>query len=147
LRLDDIVLKKGQRDFVVLVTSRQANGQLKRLGVLPDRLLENVKQFLLAIPQRLQTTVREVCIDMYEAYTSAVKKALSQARIVADRFHKVGAHSGYFTYDCSRVCTAAQDSAEAVLWLLPGCAEVIEEKRSIQFFPMTNLKLQMENEK
>jgi hypothetical protein len=32
------------------VTSRQANGQLKLLGVLPDRLLETVEQFLKAIP-------------------------------------------------------------------------------------------------
>ena len=31
--------------------------------------------------------MREVCIDMYEGYASAAKKALPQARIVADRFH------------------------------------------------------------
>src|SRR5262245_44924189 len=66
---------------------RQAQDQLKLLGVLPDRKLETVEKFLLTIPERLRATVREVCIDLYEGYASAVKKALSQARIVADRFH------------------------------------------------------------
>jgi transposase len=87
LGLDEIALKKGHRDFVVLVTARQAEDQLKLLGVLPDRKLETVEKFLLTIPERLRATVREVCIDMYEGYASAVKKALPQARIVADRFH------------------------------------------------------------
>ncbi len=87
LGLDEIALKKGHRDFVVLVTTRDAEGQVKLLGVLPDRKLETVEKFLLTIPERLRATAREVCIDMYEGYASAVKKVLPQARIVADRFH------------------------------------------------------------
>lgn len=87
LGMDEIALKKGHRDFVVLITTRQTDGQLKLLGVLPDRKLETVEQFLLTIPEDLRATVREVCIDMYEGYASAVKKALPEAQIVADRFH------------------------------------------------------------
>jgi transposase len=85
-------LKKGHRDFVVPVTSRQADGQLKLLGVLPDRRLETIEKFLETIPERLRSTVREVCTDMYEGYTSAVKKVLPQARIVVDRFHVAKAY-------------------------------------------------------
>lgn len=87
LGLDEIALKKGHRDFVALVTTRGADGQLKLLGVLPDRKQETVEKFLLSIPMGLRRTVREVCIDMHEGYASAVKKVLPQARIVADRFH------------------------------------------------------------
>lgn len=87
LGLDEVALKKGHRDFVVLITTRQTDDHLKLLGVLPDRKLETVEKFLLTIPEDLRATVREVCIDMYEGYASAVKKALPQARIVADRFH------------------------------------------------------------
>ena len=87
LGIDEIALKKGHRDFVVLITTRDAEGQLKLLGVLPDRKLETVEKFLLTIPKRLRATVSEVCIDMCEAYASAVKNVLPQARIVADRFH------------------------------------------------------------
>jgi transposase len=87
LGLDEVALKKGHRDFIVLLTARQPEGQVKLLGVLPDRKLETVEQFLLAVPERLRATVSEVCIDMYEGYASAVNQALPQARIVADRFH------------------------------------------------------------
>jgi len=87
LGLDEVALKKGHRDFVVLVTSRQAEGHLKLLGVLPDRKLETVEKFLLTIPERLRAMVREACIDMCEGYASAVKKSLPQAQIAADRFH------------------------------------------------------------
>ena len=87
LGLDEIALKKGHRDFVALVTTRLADGQLKLLGVLPDRKQETVEKFLWSIPKGLRRTVREVCIDMHEGYASAIKKVLPQARIVADRFH------------------------------------------------------------
>jgi transposase len=87
LGLNEIALKKGRRDFVVLVTIRDAQDQLKLLGALPDRKLETVEKFLLMIPERLRATVRAVCIDMYEGYASAVKKVLPRARVVADRFH------------------------------------------------------------
>jgi transposase len=87
LGLDEIALKKGQRDFVVLVTTRQAEDQLKLLGVLPDRKSETVEKFLWTLPAALRATVREVCSDMYEAYASTAKKVLPQAQLVADRFH------------------------------------------------------------
>ncbi len=87
LGLDEIALKKGHRDFVTLVTTRQANGQLKLLSVLPDRRLETVKSFLLTIPEKLRATIGEVCSDMYDGYTSAVKAVLPQAKLVVDRFH------------------------------------------------------------
>jgi transposase len=85
--VDEIALKKGHRDFVVLVTARLEDGELKLLGVLPDRKQETVEAFLLTIPEELRATVREVCIDMWEGYANAARKALPQAKIIADRFH------------------------------------------------------------
>lgn len=87
LGLDEIALKKGHRDFVALVTARQADGQLRLLGVLRDRKQETVESFLHSIPDRLRTTIHEVCIDMWEGYANAVRKALPKAKIIADRFH------------------------------------------------------------
>ena len=92
LGIDEIALKKGHRDFVALVTTLQADGQVQLLGVLADRRLETVEAFLLTIPKHLRASVREVCTDMYEGYTSAVKKALPNARIVIDRFHVAKAY-------------------------------------------------------
>lgn len=92
LGLDEVALKKGHRDFVVPVTTQQGDGEMKLLGVLPDRKLETIEKFLETIPERLRATVREVCTDMYEGYTSAVKKVMPQAQIVVDRFHVAKAY-------------------------------------------------------
>jgi transposase len=73
LGLGEIVLKKGRRDFVVLVTTRDEEAQVNLLAAPPDRKLETVEKYLLTTPERLRVTVREVCIDMYEGYASAVK--------------------------------------------------------------------------
>jgi transposase len=85
--LDEIALKKGHRDFVVIVTARLADGRLVLLGVLPDRMKDTVVAFLRTIPARLQATIQTVCCDMYDAYTEAVREELKTARLVIDRFH------------------------------------------------------------
>lgn len=92
LGLDEIALKKGHRDFVVPVTTRTADGELKLLALLPNRQRETVEAFLRQIAARLRRQVRDVCTDMYEGYTSAVREALPEARIVVDRFHVAKAY-------------------------------------------------------
>lgn len=87
LGLDEISLKKGHRDFVVIVTARLANGEIKILAVLPDRNKATVKRFLEAIPNRFKRTIDTVCCDMYDGFINAAKEALPKATIVADRFH------------------------------------------------------------
>ncbi len=55
--IDEIALKKGHDNFVVIVTSKQEDDQLRLLGVLPDRKKETVKAFLETIPERLRETI------------------------------------------------------------------------------------------
>jgi transposase len=85
--LDEIALKKGHRNFVVIVTARLAEGRVVILGVLPDRQKESVVEFLRSIPERLKLSIHTVCCDMYEGFSQAVREELPQARIVIDRFH------------------------------------------------------------
>jgi len=87
MSLDEIALKKGQRDYVTIVIARLQGERIVLLGVLPDRQKDQVVAFLRAIPQRLSATIRTVCCDMYEGYTEAVREELPQAQIVVDRFH------------------------------------------------------------
>ncbi len=88
LGLDEIALKKGHRDFVVIVTARLPNGRLAILGVLPDREKATVRTFLQSIPPVLAATIHTVCTDMYESYIQAVREVLrSRVRLVIDRFH------------------------------------------------------------
>jgi transposase len=85
--LDEIAIKKGHADFVVIVTSRSNSGRIRLLAVLPDREKASVVDFLRSIPQRLKETVECGCSDMYEGYTEAIREELSDARLVIDRFH------------------------------------------------------------
>lgn len=87
LGLDEIALKKGHRDFVVLVTTRSAQGEVSVVAVLPDRKKHTVRQFLEAIPQRVKRSLRTVCTDLYEGFIPAVQEVLGKARVVADRYH------------------------------------------------------------
>ena len=87
LGLDEIALKKGHNNYVVIATARLTEGRLKVLAILPDREKETVKAFLTRIPTRLQRTIHTVCTDMWKAYIHAAKEVLGQAVIVVDRYH------------------------------------------------------------
>lgn len=87
LGLDEIALKKGHRDFVVIVTARAATDEVKVLAVLPDRKKQTMKQVLEAMPRRVKHAIRTVCTDMYEGFITAVKEVLGKAQVVIDRYH------------------------------------------------------------
>jgi transposase len=87
LGLDEIALKKGHRDFVVIVTGKAMSGEVKVLAVLPDRKKQMVKKFLEAMPRRVKRAIRTVCTDMYEGFILAVKEVLGKAHVVIDRYH------------------------------------------------------------
>ena len=74
LGLEEIALKKGQRDFVGIVTARVATGEVRVLGVLPDRKKQTVKQFLEGRPKRVKRAIGTVCTDLYEGFSQAVKE-------------------------------------------------------------------------
>lgn len=87
LGLDEIALKKGHKNYVVIVTGRLRDGRVVVLAVLADRKKKTVKAFLKGIPKRLKRTIHTVCTDMYEGYVKAVKEVLGTAMVVVDRFH------------------------------------------------------------
>lgn len=85
--IDEIALKKGHKDFVVIVSGVAAQGEKCILAVLPDRKKETVKSFLETIPLCQRESVIQVCIDMNEGYRNAVQEALPHVQVVVDRFH------------------------------------------------------------
>jgi transposase len=87
LGLDEIALKKGHRDFVVIVTGKSTSGEVKVLAMLPDRKKQTVKRFLEMMPRRIKRAIRTVCTDMYEGFILAVKEVLGKAQVVIDRYH------------------------------------------------------------
>ena len=87
LGIDEIALKKGHRDFVVIVSARLPSARVVVLAVLPDRTKATLASWLHALPPQVRHQIRTICTDLWEAYISAVREELPQARIVIDRFH------------------------------------------------------------
>jgi transposase len=87
LGIDEIALKKGYRDYVVIVTARLSTGRLIVLAVLPDRTKATLGTWLATIPARLRGQIQTVCTDMWDAFVTAVCEVLPHATIVIDRFH------------------------------------------------------------
>lgn len=87
LGLDEISLKKGYANFVVVVTARLKDQRLAILGVLENREKDTVIAFLRSIPMRLLKTIHIVCTDRDEGFTEAVREEVKSARLVIDRFH------------------------------------------------------------
>ncbi len=92
LGIDEIALKKGHRDYVVLITTPSTTQGVEVLAVLTDRKKETVVKFLASIPVHLCQTIERVCTDMYLGFINAAREQLPRAQIVIDRFHVAQAY-------------------------------------------------------
>ncbi len=92
LGIDEIALKKGHRDYVVLITTPSTAQGVEVLAVLPERKKETVVKFLVSIPVRLRNNIERVCTDMYKGFVNAAREQLPRAHIVIERFHVARAY-------------------------------------------------------
>ncbi|NJM99090.1 MAG: transposase, partial [Phormidesmis sp. RL_2_1] len=90
--LDEIALKRGHRDYVVLVTKPLPTGGVMVLAVLLDRQKQTVAAFLTSIPIEIRVRIERVCSDLYKGFTGAVREILPWAKLVIDRFHVAKAY-------------------------------------------------------
>ena len=90
--VDEIALKRGHRDYVVLVTVPLVPKGVKVLAVLDDRKKETVANFFASIPIRLQRTIKTICTDMYQGFVNAAQEQLPGVKIVIDRYHVAQAY-------------------------------------------------------
>ena len=92
LGIDEIALKRGHKDYVVLITTPLKEQGVEVLAVLPDRKKETVVKFFASIPIGLQNTIERVCTDMYLGFVNATREQLPRAHIIIDRFHVARAY-------------------------------------------------------
>lgn len=92
LGIDEIALKRGHRDYVVLITTPLKHQGVEVLAVLPNRKKETVVNFFASIPANLRQTIERVCTDMYLGFVNAAREQLPRAHIIIDRFHVARAY-------------------------------------------------------
>ena len=92
LGIDEIALKRGHKDYVVLITTPLKEQGVEVLAILPNRKKETVVKFFASIPLRLRNTIERVCTDMYLGFVNAAKEKLPRAHIIIDRFHLARAY-------------------------------------------------------
>lgn len=85
-------MRRGHRDYVVLITTPLKEQGVEVLAVLPDRKKETVVKFFASIPIRLRNTIERVCTDMYLGFVNAAREQLPRAHIIIDRFHVARAY-------------------------------------------------------
>ena len=84
LGIDEITLRKGQGDYVVVLVDLDKN---ELIGLAPSRKHEDIKEVLKSWGDEVLSQIIEVSIDLSGNYRNLIKKYLPNAEIVADRFH------------------------------------------------------------
>lgn len=84
LGIDEIALRKGQGDYIVVLVDLDRRVPL---AFAPSRKQEDVRKVLEAWGEAVLSQIVEVSIDLSGNYKGLVNKLLPQAVVVADRFH------------------------------------------------------------
>ena len=84
LGIDEIALRKGHKDFVVVFTDLD---QHTLIGMAPARTHAAIKPVLETWGPEVLSKIEEVSIDLSGNYRGLVRRMMPNADIVADRFH------------------------------------------------------------
>lgn len=84
LGVDEIALKKGHQDYVLVLSDVERR---MVLDVLPDRKKTTLERWLDELSEEERRCILVVSMDMWKPYAWAVKSRLPLAVVVADRFH------------------------------------------------------------
>jgi transposase len=84
LGIDEIALRKGHKDFVVVLSDLDTH---TLIGLASARTHAAIETVLLAWGSEVLSNVEEVSIDLSGSYRGLVRRLMPQAEIVADRFH------------------------------------------------------------
>jgi len=87
LGIDEIALRKGHNEYVVIVSAKNKKGDLSVIAVLPNRLKETVKSFLESIPESLRKTVNSICTDMCDSFVQSACEIFGERVVIIDRYH------------------------------------------------------------
>jgi transposase len=84
LGIDEISLRKGKQDFVLVLTNLDT---AEVVDVLEKRTQEKLRTRLEQLTEQERSQIGEVAIDMWEPYSNVCEELLPNAIITVDRFH------------------------------------------------------------
>lgn len=84
LGIDEIALRKGHKDFVVVLVDLERH---VLLDMAPNRTHEAIKAVIEKWGEDVLANIKEVSIDLSGNYRGLVHRLMPKAEIVADRFH------------------------------------------------------------
>ena len=84
LGIDEISLRKGKQDFVLILTNLDT---AEVVDVLEKRTQDKLRARLEQLTQQERSQIEEVAVDMWEPYSNVCEELLPNANITVDRFH------------------------------------------------------------
>jgi transposase len=84
LGIDEISLRKGKQDFVLILTNLDTGDVV---DVLEKRTQDKLRSRLEQLTEHERSQIEEVAIDMWEPYSNVCEELLPNADITVDRFH------------------------------------------------------------
>ena len=82
--IDEIAMKKGHKDFVLIIYDLNKGIVL---DVLKDRKKKTLKRYLKSLPHATTSSIKSICIDMCYHYKDVILDLMPTVDIVIDRFH------------------------------------------------------------
>lgn len=87
LGIDEIALRKGNNNYMTVVSTRTQNGEVNVIAILEDRSKKAIKDFLESMPVHFRATVKNVCTDMHDSFVYAALEVFGPQKLVIDRYH------------------------------------------------------------
>ena len=84
LGIDEVSLRKGKQDFVLILTNLDTS---EVVDILEQRTKETLRSFLKQLTYEQREQIEEVSIDMWQPYSDVCEELLENAIITIDRFH------------------------------------------------------------
>lgn len=119
LGIDEISMKKGHKDFVLVISDI---GNKRVIEVLEDRLKESLDKYFDEMPQEMRSSIKQVSMDMWSPYRDSVVEKLPRVEIVIDRFHVMKNLNDCLTSSRREICRLASQEDKAKL---KGCRWIL----------------------
>lgn len=126
LGIDEISLKKRHKQYALVISDI---GRKCILAVLPIREKEALEEWIDGLTEQQRKAIRFVSIDMWSPYRQAVRKKLSHAQIVVDRFHVMKQLNERLTQIRRRI-QSGHGSNEEIKAILKGSRWILVRNRS-----------------